>query len=62
MKYLFFLLAILIYRPSLAQHPELKTDTTIVMPKITIDANGLLSITSSATSSPHDFDFLIGKW
>src|SRR5258708_7695236 len=62
MKYFFFLLGLLIYRWGHAQRPELKTDTTIVMPKITIDANGDLSITAPATSSSHDFDFLIGKW
>jgi hypothetical protein len=63
MKYLLFLLGLLIYRPSHAQRPELRTDTTIIMPKIAFDANGNLAITAPATSSQHDFDFLIGgKW
>jgi hypothetical protein len=62
MKYFLFLLSLLICRAGHAQRPELRTDTTIAMPKITIDADGNLSIVATATSSPHDFDFLMGKW
>jgi hypothetical protein len=40
----------------------LKPDSAIAIPKIKIDANGELILTSSSTSSPSDFDFLIGKW
>jgi hypothetical protein len=40
----------------------LKTDSTIAIPKINLDAHGELVITASASSSSADFDFLIGKW
>jgi len=40
----------------------LKADSTITIPKIKIDASGELIIAASSSSSPADFDFLIGKW
>src|SRR5215831_18490370 len=40
----------------------LKPDNTIAIPKIKIDTNGELILTSSSSSSKTDFDFLIGKW
>jgi hypothetical protein len=40
----------------------LKPDSTIAIPKIKIDSNGELILTSSSMSSKTDFDFLVGKW
>jgi len=40
----------------------LKTDSTLVIPKLHFDANGELTMVASATSSPRDFDFLVGRW
>lgn len=40
----------------------LKADSTIAIPKINLDAHGELLITPSASSSPADFDFLVGQW
>ncbi|PYK77761.1 MAG: hypothetical protein DMF27_03440 [Verrucomicrobia bacterium] len=37
-------------------------DPTIAIPKVNFDEKGELKITASATSSPNDFDFLVGKW
>jgi hypothetical protein len=45
-----------------AQKPVLKTDESVPIPKLRFDAKGELEITASATSSPSDFDFLVGKW
>jgi hypothetical protein len=33
-----------------------------VLPRLTFDEKGELVITPSATSSPRDFDFLVGRW
>jgi len=40
----------------------LKADPAIPIPKIKVSDNGELLITASASSSPTDFDFLVGKW
>jgi len=32
------------------------------IPKLSFDEKGELKLTASATSSPSDFDFLVGKW
>ena len=45
-----------------AQNTVLTTDETLTIPKLSFDPNGELKITASATSSPSDFDFLVGKW
>ena len=45
-----------------AQKPVLKTDESLPIPKLRFDAKAELEITASATSSPSDFDFLVGKW
>ena len=37
-------------------------DESIPIPKVNFDAKGNLTIKASATSSPSDFDFLVGKW
>jgi len=33
-----------------------------VLPKLVFDDKGELVIKASATSSQHDFDYLVGKW
>src|SRR5438309_11375466 len=45
-----------------AQQIVLTTDPNLSIPKLSFDTNGDLEITASATSSPNDFDFLVGKW
>src|SRR4029450_8395483 len=45
-----------------AQTTVLTTDPSLPIPKINFDAKGDLQITASTTSSPSDFDFLVGKW
>src|SRR4029077_7802919 len=45
-----------------AQQTVLTTDPTLAIPKVEFDAKGDLKTTASATSSPSDFDFLVGKW
>ena len=40
----------------------LTTDSSVAIPKINFDPNGNLLIKASLTSSPNDFDFLVGKW
>jgi hypothetical protein len=45
-----------------AQQQVLTTDPTLAIPKLSFDDKGELKITASATSSPNDFDFLVGKW
>ncbi len=62
MKYLITILLLAICNVGQAQKPVLTTDDTLAIPKLSFDANGQLKITASATSSPSDFDFLVGKW
>src|SRR5260370_2347892 len=45
-----------------AQQTVLTTDPNLPTSKLSFDTNGDLKITASATSSPNDFDFLVGKW
>src|SRR5436190_24337907 len=45
-----------------SQKKVLTADETLVIPKLNFDASGELVITASATASPSDFDFLVGKW
>ncbi|HEY5745605.1 MAG TPA: hypothetical protein VIU12_05995 [Chryseolinea sp.] len=45
-----------------ARRKFLKADPSLAIPALTFDANGELKITASATSSPRDFDFLVGRW
>lgn len=47
---------------ALAQKTVLVTDSSIAIPPVSFDTNGALKITASASSSPGDFDFLVGKW
>src|SRR5258707_4148842 len=61
MKYLTIILLLAI--PHLIHaKSELTADESIPIPKVQIDAKGNLQITASPTSSPSDFDFLVGKW
>jgi hypothetical protein len=41
---------------------ELIPDTSIPIPPLQLDSTGALVIHASATSSEHDFDFLVGDW
>jgi hypothetical protein len=65
MKYMRYLIAVLflfVCNLGRAQAPVLTTDPNLPIPKLSFDANGDLKIAASATSSPSDFDFLVGKW
>ena len=62
MKKLIILLLLSIFSSLLADTNVLTADECILIPKVTFDAKGELAITASATSSPSDFDFLVGKW
>lgn len=60
---LFPLLLLVFAVPNVAQaKTELAADESIPIPKISFDDKGDLKITAPATSSPKDFDFLVGKW
>jgi len=45
-----------------AETNVLTADESIPIPKVSFDVKDELAITASATSSPSDFDFLVGKW
>lgn len=45
-----------------AQDRALIPDTTLPIPQLRFDSAGALLIQASATSSPHDFDYLVGAW
>src|SRR5262244_3718815 len=62
MKYSFAILLLTICSTGQSQKNVLKTDTSLAIPKLNFDANGNLLIKASSTSSPNDFDFLVGKW
>src|SRR5256886_2246922 len=62
MKYLMTVLLVTVCNIGQAQKVVLTTDRTLAIPKLSFDANGELKITASGTSSPSDFDFLVGKW
>src|SRR5579872_7220884 len=62
MKHLFTALLIAAFSVAKAQDASLTADPSLPIPKLTFDAAGELVITASATSSPNDFDFLVGKW
>src|SRR5881398_3617463 len=61
MKYLITILLFAICHIGQAQQTVLTNDPTIAIPKVNFDEKGELKITASATSSPNDFDFLVGK-
>jgi hypothetical protein len=62
MKYLITILCLAICSFARGQTTVLTTDTSLPIPKLNFDEKGDLKITASATSSPGDFDFLVGKW
>jgi len=62
MKYSVAILLLAVCSVSRAQRNVLTTDTTVAIPKLSFDAKGNLLIKASPTSSPNDFDFLVGKW
>jgi hypothetical protein len=62
MRYLIPILLLAICHIGRAQETVLTNDPTIAIPRVSFDEKGELKITASATSSPNDFDFLIGKW
>jgi hypothetical protein len=45
-----------------AEDAALIPDATLPIPKLQFDSAGQIVIAASATSSPHDFDFLVGDW
>jgi len=62
MKHLITILLLAICYIGNAQETVLTTDPTLAIPKLSFDEKGELKIAASATSSPNDFDFLVGKW
>ncbi len=62
MKYSIAIFLFIVCHISQAQRNVLTTDSSLAIPKLNFDANGNLLIKASATSSPNDFDFLVGKW
>src|SRR5439155_23415203 len=62
MKYVTIILLSLALPLLVQAKTELAADESIPIPKISFDEKGDLKITASATSSPSDFDFLVGKW
>ena len=62
MRYSIAILLCTICHIGQAQKNVLKTDTSLVIPRLNFDANGNLLIKASSASSHSDFDFLVGKW
>ncbi|HEY5810266.1 MAG TPA: hypothetical protein VIT67_20000 [Povalibacter sp.] len=48
--------------PASASDRELIPDASLPIPPLHFDSAGALVIQASATSSEHDFDFLVGNW
>jgi hypothetical protein len=48
--------------PGLGVDRELIPDMSLPIPQLHFDSAGALGIQASATSSEHDFDFLVGDW
>src|SRR5438093_1782490 len=62
MKYVTIIVLSLALSHLVKAKTELAADESIPIPKISFDEKGDLKITASTTSSPSDFDFLVGKW
>ena len=62
MKYLIPIVLLAVCGFARAQTTVLTADPSLPIPKLSFDEKGDLKITASATSSPSDFDFLVGKW
>jgi hypothetical protein len=61
MKYLITILFLAICSFGRAQTTVLTADPSLPIPKLAFDPNGDLKITPFSTSSPSDFDILVGK-
>ncbi len=48
--------------PAPGPNRELIPDSSLAIPQVQFDSAGALTIQASATSSEHDFDFLVGDW
>jgi hypothetical protein len=48
--------------PAQAEDAALIPDIALPIPKLKFDSSGQLVMAASATSSEHDFDFLVGNW
>jgi len=48
--------------PARAEDAALTPDTSLPIPQLHFDNTGALLIKASATSSVHDFDYLVGNW
>src|SRR6266700_3467498 len=62
MKYLIPIVLLAVCSFAHAQTAVLTADPGLPIPKLGFDEKGDLKITASATSSPSDSDFLVGKW
>jgi hypothetical protein len=62
MKFTKTILLVMLWNTGQTQSSLLIPDTAIVIPKLNFDANRELIIKGSTTSSPHDFDYLVGNW
>jgi hypothetical protein len=62
MKYLVAILLFTICAVGQTRKTVLTADPVLAIPKLNFDEKGELVITTSATSSQSDFDFLVGKW
>jgi len=57
-----FMLTLTGYGFAQSKASVLAADPGIAIPPVHFDSNGTLTIIPSSTSSPDDFDFLVGKW
>ena len=62
MKYTLLLLLATAFLQATAQRSVLTTDEAIPIPAVEFDAGGSILLKASPSSSPKDFDFLVGKW
>jgi hypothetical protein len=60
--FLFLAAAHALAAPASAADRELIPDTSLPIPSLHFDSAGALVIQASATSTEHDFDFLVGNW
>src|SRR5215208_10182 len=52
----------IICSPAHSQDSALVPDASLAIPALHFDSTGALAIQASASSSQHDFDFLVGNW
>ncbi len=60
--YLLMILLFVFSSEARAQKKPGANGDNLKIPNLVFDSNGELKITASPTSSPHDFDFFVGKW